>query len=87
MNGEFALAFMAGVWLTHGGRDIRYSRAALCHAAAFLAAHEYAEKTVDFQTILPALLVALQHPDRSIRVVASECIVLIAKLSGQSKAR
>ena len=87
--GEDAFAFLAGVWLSHDRPDrsyIRYSRAALCHAAAFLAAHEHAEQTVDFQTILPAVLVTLQDGDRSIRAAAVECIVLIAKLSDRSKA-
>ncbi|TFY70773.1 hypothetical protein EVG20_g2223 [Dentipellis fragilis] len=78
-----ALAFLAGIWLTNP-RDVGqtpFRHAALCHAAAFLSAHESTEHAVDFQTILPSLLVALQDSDTAIRIVALDCVHLLVKLS------
>ena len=87
---EDTLAFLAGIWLIQSPKSAdnepRYRRAALCHAAAFLAAHESIEQTVDFQTILPALLLALQDPDQSVREAANECLQLLAKLFSKKKA-
>ncbi|KAH9033947.1 hypothetical protein EDB84DRAFT_1578278 [Lactarius hengduanensis] len=54
---------------------------ALSHALTFILAHEATEKVIDFQTVLPALLVALGDPDRGVRHRASECVHLLARLS------
>ena len=54
---------------------------ALLHAAAFLEAHILEDDGIDFQTILPLLLVALQDPDTQICQGALECISRIRTLS------
>ncbi|TBU55148.1 armadillo-type protein [Dichomitus squalens] len=92
--GDDALAFLAGVWLTateHANDDkpeaeahIQY--AALRHAGAFLEAHVATGRTVDFQTILPAMLVALQSHDASVREAAVRCIAVVIKLTFSSEA-
>jgi U3 small nucleolar RNA-associated protein 10 len=74
-----ALAFLAGLWLSE--EDAWLRRTALSHAFAFIAAHEATENIIDFQTVLPALLVALGDPDRGVRHQASECVRLLARLS------
>jgi hypothetical protein len=48
--------------------------AALRHAAAFLAAHP----NVDFQTILPALIIAMQGADSRTREAALDCVTVMA---------
>jgi U3 small nucleolar RNA-associated protein 10 len=73
------LAFLVGVWLSE--KDARLRRIALSHAFAFIAAHEATENTIDFQTVLPALLVTFGDPDRGVRSQASECVQLLARLS------
>ena len=79
-----ALAFLVGVWLSE--EDARLRRIALSHAFAFIAAYEVTETIIDFQTVLPALLVALGDPDRGVRHQASECVQLIARLSKAKQA-
>ncbi|KAI0270487.1 hypothetical protein BC834DRAFT_967272 [Gloeopeniophorella convolvens] len=74
-----ALAFLVGVWLTEEDAGLR--RAALSHALAFIAAHEVTEHAIDFQTVLPALFVALGDADRGVRHQASGCVQLLARLS------
>ncbi|KAI9435473.1 hypothetical protein H4582DRAFT_1969649 [Lactarius indigo] len=78
--GNDALAFLVGVWLSAEG-DAQLRRTALSHALAFILAHEATEQVIDFQTVLPALLVALGDPDRGVRDRASECMHLLAQLS------
>ncbi|KAH9044915.1 hypothetical protein EDB83DRAFT_2406035 [Lactarius deliciosus] len=75
-----ALAFLVGVWLSAEG-DAQLRRTALSHALTFILAHETTEQVIDFQTVLPALLVALGDPDRGVRHRASECVHLLAQLS------
>ncbi|KAH9054895.1 hypothetical protein EDB87DRAFT_1644309 [Lactarius vividus] len=75
-----ALAFLVGVWLSAEG-DAQLRRTALSHALSFILAHEAGEQVIDFQTVLPALLVALGDPDRGVRHRASECVHLLAQLS------
>ena len=92
--GDDALAFLAGVWLTasepaddhkpEAEAPIQY--AALRHAGAFLEAHVATRRTVDFQTVLPAMLVALQSRDASVREAAVRCIAVVVKLSFSSEA-
>jgi U3 small nucleolar RNA-associated protein 10 len=79
-----ALAFLVGIWLTEG--DARLRRIALCHAFAFIAAHEATENVIDFQTVLPGLLIALGDVDRAVRHQASECVQLLARLSKAKQA-
>jgi U3 small nucleolar RNA-associated protein 10 len=79
-----ALAFLAGVWSSE--EDGRLRRIALSHAFAFVAAYEVTETIIDFQTVLPALLVAFGDPDRGVRHQASECVQLIARLSKAKQA-
>ncbi|KAH8987299.1 hypothetical protein EDB92DRAFT_1876367 [Lactarius akahatsu] len=74
------LAFLVGVWLSAEG-DAQLRRTALSHALTFMLAHEATEQVLDFQTVLPALLVALGDPDRGVRHRASECVHLLAQLS------
>ncbi|KAJ7607399.1 hypothetical protein FB45DRAFT_1135460 [Roridomyces roridus] len=81
-----ALAFLAGFWTTSLGSSPEQHPlcvAALRHAAAFLTAHKDESDGVDFQTILPALIVCLQSPDREIRVAALDCVTLLAGLAEQ----
>ncbi len=80
-----ALAFLVGVWLSAEG-DTQLRRTALSHALAFILAHEATEQVIDFQTVLPALLVALGDPDRGVRHQASECVHLLAQLSTAKQA-
>jgi U3 small nucleolar RNA-associated protein 10 len=79
-----ALLFLVGVWLTE--EDARLRRIALSHAFAFIAAYDSTETIIDFQTVLPALLVALGDPDRGARHHASECVHLISRLSKAKQA-
>ncbi|KAI9454082.1 hypothetical protein F5148DRAFT_1378333 [Russula earlei] len=79
-----ALAFLVGVWLSEEEASLR--RTALSHAFAFIAAHEATGNVVDFQTVLPALLVALGDFDRGVRHQASECVQLLARLSKAKQA-
>lgn len=83
--GDDALAFLVGIWLNNladaESKDDHVSYAALRHAAAFLSAHTSTEHWVDFQTVLPALLVVLQSPTRRVREAAVECLGLIAQIS------
>lgn len=77
---EDALAFLAGLWFASD--NFKESRCvALLHAAAFLEAHMLEDDGIDFQTILPPLLVALQDPDPHIRQGALECISRVRILS------
>ncbi|RPD60690.1 hypothetical protein L227DRAFT_501246 [Lentinus tigrinus ALCF2SS1-6] len=82
--GDDALAFLAGVWLTAEEDHIQY--AALRHACAFLEAHVATQRTVDFQTVLPAMLVMLQSADPGVRDGAIRCIAVIVKLSNSKEA-
>ncbi|KJA17838.1 hypothetical protein HYPSUDRAFT_191636 [Hypholoma sublateritium FD-334 SS-4] len=70
-----ALAFLAGIWSTGSNDTVKDSQGiSLLHAAAFLEAHIQEDDGVDFQTILPALLVALQSNDTQICQGALACI-------------
>jgi U3 small nucleolar RNA-associated protein 10 len=78
-----ALAFLAGIWATGGKEDFKESRSiALLHAAAFLEAHILEDDGIDFQTVLPTLLVALQNPDQQACLGALECISRVRMLAG-----
>lgn len=78
------LCFLVGIWL-HSYSDPAstvLTYVSLSHAAAFLEAHHATQHVIDFQTILPALLVAIQHSDRRVRDASLQCIAILSKLSG-----
>ncbi|KAF9451337.1 hypothetical protein P691DRAFT_663457 [Macrolepiota fuliginosa MF-IS2] len=77
-----ALVFLAGVWTSPAVTDDNsLQEIALRHAAAFLEAHVLEDDGMDFQTIVPALLVALQNPTTSVRKSAVECLNRIRLIS------
>lgn len=79
-----ALVFLAGVWTSESPMLIDNSflhEIALRHAAAFLEAHVLEDDGVDFQTIVPALLIALQGAIGSVREAAVECLSRIRLIS------
>ena len=81
--GDDALKFLAGVWL-HSDPTTACKpseSASLRHASAFLEAHYAAQRCVDFQVVLPAILVALQHGDRRMREAALEFVSVLIQLS------
>ncbi|KAI8990419.1 armadillo-type protein [Trametes punicea] len=92
--GDDALAFLAGLWLasssdTHSkvAKDESHVQyAALRHAGAFLEAHVVTQRTVDFQTVLPAMLVMLQSQDASVREAAIRCTAVVTKISSTKEA-
>ena len=90
--GDDALSFLTGVWLTASGHsqdgegEAHIQYAALRHAGAFLEAYVEAKRTLDFQTVLPAMLVTLQSADAGVREAAVRCIAVIVKLSFASEA-
>ncbi|KAH9920883.1 armadillo-type protein [Epithele typhae] len=78
--GDDALAFLAGTWLLPLTEShVQY--AALRHACAFLEAHVVTCRTLDFQTIIPALLVALQSRNAAVRDAAARCLSVVSKLA------
>ncbi|KAG5718058.1 U3 small nucleolar RNA-associated protein 10, partial [Termitomyces sp. T112] len=79
-----ALAFLAGIWTSSSNADENLDNlrtVALHHAAAFLQAHLQEDDGVDFQTILPSLLVALQSPDKDQRNVTLTCVSTLCQLA------
>lgn len=85
--GEDALKFLAGVWLQPASSATFHPAqyAALRHAAAFMEAHHSSQRYIDFQTILPALLVAAQLPDHRVREAALECVAALVRLAQAKK--
>ena len=85
--GDDAMKFLASTWVNSNPKvnaePVHY--VALHHAAAFLEAHFATQHCIDFQTILPALLCALQHSDRRVRGAALECVGVLVKLSQMKK--
>ncbi|KAJ7630018.1 hypothetical protein DFH06DRAFT_704991 [Mycena polygramma] len=78
-----ALAFLAGVWTTCLESAADICVVALRHAAAFLEAHKEEADGVDFQTILPALIICLPSTDPEIRTAALDCISIQRDLTVQ----
>ncbi|PPR01672.1 hypothetical protein CVT24_001501 [Panaeolus cyanescens] len=77
-----ALAFLAGIWsLTKSTELVGVRPISLFHAAAFLEAHILEADGVDFQTILPSLLIALQDGESRVCSGAMECISRIRIVS------
>lgn len=80
-----SLAFLAGVWTDGSLDDFEDSRGiSLLHAAAFLEAHILQDDGIDFQTIVPSLLFALQSSDSQVRQGALECISRVRILAERS---
>ncbi|KIO18491.1 hypothetical protein M407DRAFT_31862 [Tulasnella calospora MUT 4182] len=87
-----ALLFLAGVWtedlsITSLGQE-HLRRVALSHAAAFLKAQASAEGSdfVDFQVVVPALLVALGLSDKKSRQPAVECLKHLVGMQREQRA-
>lgn len=72
-----ALAFLTGIWLT-GLDDQDLAALTLSHCVALLEAFKSTSSAVDFQTILPSLLVALQSPSLKIREASLQCLTLMS---------
>jgi U3 small nucleolar RNA-associated protein 10 len=76
-----ALVFLVGTALSQDKYpEVRTT--ALWHAAAFLDAHKSAEAGVDFQVVLPALIVCLPILDRPGREAVMGCILRMAGEEG-----
>ncbi|KAK0447887.1 uncharacterized protein EV420DRAFT_1647628 [Desarmillaria tabescens] len=80
-----ALAFLTGVWANCDDEDLAV--VAFGHTIALLKAHTSGDESVDFQTIVPSLLVSLQSPNLEIRKAALQCISLLAEASEKKYAR
>ncbi|KAG9044794.1 snoRNA-binding rRNA-processing protein utp10 [Tulasnella sp. UAMH 9824] len=87
-----ALLFLAGVWTedlskTSSSQE-HLRRVALSHAAAFLRAQASAGGSdfVDFQVVVPALLVALGLPDKQSRQSAIECLKRLVDMQREQRA-
>jgi len=85
-----ALVFLAGVWSSTPNDASAEARtqthlAALAHASAFLIAHEATQGSIDFQAIVPSVLVAIESPSRSVRAAAVQCLSILARLSQVGK--
>jgi U3 small nucleolar RNA-associated protein 10 len=79
-----ALAFLAGIWINGTMKnvdEVLLGTVAVRHAAAFLEAHIGADDGTDFQTIFPAILVALQSHDVNTRHAALACIWGLRRLA------
>ncbi|KAK0476138.1 hypothetical protein IW261DRAFT_1643515 [Armillaria novae-zelandiae] len=80
-----ALAFLTGVWVNCDDEDLAV--VAFGHTIALLKAHVSGDESVDFQTIVPSLLVSLQSPNLEIRKATLQCVSLLAKASEKKYAR
>ena len=85
-----ALVFLAGVWLSTSTDPSAETRtqiqlAALAHASAFLVAHETAQGSIDFQTIVPSILSVFESPSQSVRAAAAQCLSILGRLSHSGK--
>lgn len=84
--GEDSLVFLSSFW-TSAATD--HASVALRHAAAFLEAQSSQSAAdggaIDFQTILPSLLVGLQSDLLEIRKHASECISILERHAKNGK--
>jgi len=85
-----ALIFLAGVWTSASKDPLAETRAqtqlaALAHASAFLVAHETAQETIDFQTIVPSILAVFESPNQSVRAAAVQCLSALGRLGQAGK--
>lgn len=78
-----ALAFLAGIW--SGARraedNEQLQALALLHASAFLQAHIDENDGVDYQTIVPLLLIGLSNPSGLVRQAAIKCVTQLQILA------
>ncbi|KAF9078300.1 armadillo-type protein [Rhodocollybia butyracea] len=88
--GAEAGVFLVGVWLNSGlksnkDEDTPLSSAVLSHLSAFLQAHlklvSGEGRAVDFQTLLPTIIIALSNPSQDVRKAAVECLSILKELS------
>lgn len=82
--GDDALIFFASIWIDDESIALRV--AALRHASAFIRAHAGTSGS-DFQLVMPAILVALQDPEPSVREVAVEllrCLDSATRIGGSN---
>ncbi|KIK65016.1 hypothetical protein GYMLUDRAFT_39424 [Collybiopsis luxurians FD-317 M1] len=93
LGGE-AGVFLASVWLRFGFGHVSpltgaldnedrtaLSAPALYHLSAFLQAHATLSSGIDFQTLLPSVVLALSNSEQEIRKAAVDCLVLLKELS------
>lgn len=88
---EEALLLLVGTWVPCMLNPIPNSehlfQTALFHTLAFLRAQvEDSNSPQDFQTIVPALLVALHSGIKSVRSTVMDCIAVIAQSTSSSSA-
>ncbi|KAK2465147.1 hypothetical protein APHAL10511_002839 [Amanita phalloides] len=79
-----SLAFLAGIWSGADGKtddDEQLRLIALHHASAFLQAHIDEDDGVDFQTIIPLLLISLSGRSGFVRQAALKCIPQLQTLA------
>ncbi|KAF8630264.1 hypothetical protein AX17_005450 [Amanita inopinata Kibby_2008] len=79
-----ALAFLMGIWSgadKNAGDDDQLLVLTLHHASAFLQAHIDEDDGVDFQTIVPSLLVVLSSRSTSVRHAALKCVSQVSTLA------
>ena len=86
-----ALVFLAGVWSSSASKDpngetrTQVQSAALAHASAFLIAHEVAQGSIDFQTIVPLILAVFESPTQPVRAAAVQCLSILGRLGQMGK--
>lgn len=79
--GSDALLFFASTWSAPNDLTTPFLRiAALKHAAAFLRAHNSTKDKLDFQLLLPALLLAVQDTGKQVRAAALEVLSIIGQV-------
>lgn len=75
---ESSLAFLASIY-TDRSQSGHIRNASIKHAEAFLKVSARPQADVDYQTILPSLLIGLQDPVKDIRTGAHHCIEMLSK--------
>lgn len=75
---ESSLSFLASIYTNRQYSD-HIRNAAIKHTDAFLKVSATAEAKVDFQTILPSVLIALQDPIKDVRLGAIHCLRTLSK--------
>ena len=79
--GQETLIFLASIWAYHRHPAIR--TASLSHATAFIRAHSKGEG-IDFQFVIPAMLIALQDEDKLVRQTAAGLLRSLVSLERTS---
>lgn len=83
MLGDDALAFLVGfcVQSFEQSAEPLHTNIALKHAGAFLMARLGDDKSVDYQTVVPPLLIVMRGADKSGRQAVLECFALLTQLA------